>query len=218
MANLTVADRKKLWTLSGNVCSYNFGNEKCNQKLVTSANPGTNSIVGEECHIIGESPGSSRYLEEYPLRNSYENIILLCPTHHTIIDKEENEATYSPDILREMKTHHERKVTQDTSKAQLADSAINLEVNSAREATGVKIINQPTKIQNTQITVRANDVGKVVGLHIENSIPDEDGNITGLSCITTTCPSCGTSQSATMACGRIKQLTCDNCGTEIDIK
>lgn len=43
-------------------------------------------------------------------RNSHENLLLLCPTHHTLIDKEKG-ANFSVESLREMKLFHEREVT-----------------------------------------------------------------------------------------------------------
>ena len=65
--------------------------------------------VGEMAHIKGEKPGSNRYdsSQDDSDRNSYENLILLCPTHHTIIDKPENEETYSVARLLKIKEEHE---------------------------------------------------------------------------------------------------------------
>lgn len=47
-------------------------------------------IIGQICHIEGEKEMSSRFnsnmTEEQ--RRSFDNLILLCPTHHTIIDRD----------------------------------------------------------------------------------------------------------------------------------
>ncbi|HAY96656.1 HNH endonuclease, partial [Shewanella sp.] len=52
-------------------------------------------------HIKGNKLGSNRYDPEQTdvERDSYENLILLCPTHHTLIDKAENESEFSVELL-----------------------------------------------------------------------------------------------------------------------
>lgn len=42
--------------------------------------------------------------------NSYENLILLCPTCHSIIDNKQNEKFYTVDYLKQMKKIHEQQV------------------------------------------------------------------------------------------------------------
>ena len=42
--------------------------------------------------------------------NDYDNLILLCPTHHTLIDKEDK--IYTVEVLRQMKQEHEKFVAQ----------------------------------------------------------------------------------------------------------
>lgn len=47
--------------------------------------------IGEQAHIAGENPGSARHNPDLDSKivNSYENLILLCPSCHKIIDKDE---------------------------------------------------------------------------------------------------------------------------------
>jgi hypothetical protein len=40
-------------------------------------------------------------------RNSYENLILLCPTHHTAVDSESGAVRWTAEALRRMKREHE---------------------------------------------------------------------------------------------------------------
>jgi predicted restriction endonuclease len=40
-------------------------------------------------------------------RRSFDNLILLCPTHHTIIDRDP--AQYTTDSLKQMKANHQKK-------------------------------------------------------------------------------------------------------------
>lgn len=54
-------------------------------------------------------------------RDDYENLILLCPNHHTLIDKPENEDRYSVDSLKAMKMEHENFVNGRLEKLQFAN-------------------------------------------------------------------------------------------------
>lgn len=42
--------------------------------------------------------------------NEYDNIILLCPTHHSIVDSDE--ITYTVDVLKKMKRDHEKVILE----------------------------------------------------------------------------------------------------------
>ena len=66
-------------------------------------------IVGEICHIHSDKKTGPRALvglttEEY---NAYENLIMLCPTHHRIVDGQP--ASYPAETLKEWKEMHEAK-------------------------------------------------------------------------------------------------------------
>jgi hypothetical protein len=100
---------KKLFTLSGNVCAFpNCGTTMIDENLI---------IIGEICHIEGERMTSARYnlnmTEEQ--RMGFDNLILLCPTHHTTVDKDP--ANYTKDSLKKMKTSHENKNKTSTYNA-----------------------------------------------------------------------------------------------------
>lgn len=60
-------------------------------------------------HIRGERPSSNRHDPDQTdkERNDYSNLILLCPNHHTLIDRPENEEVYGTAKLREIKDAHE---------------------------------------------------------------------------------------------------------------
>lgn len=100
---------KILWANAAGRCSSTDCNEKLTVGQAAQVAPHT---LGEMAHIKGKKPGSNRYDEEQldVQRDSYENLILLCPNHHTIIDKPENEDVYSVDVLVEMKLDHENHV------------------------------------------------------------------------------------------------------------
>jgi hypothetical protein len=66
-------------------------------------------FIGEICHIKGEKPMSSRYNQNMTdnERESSDNLLVLCPTHHTIIDK--NSSKYPAEYLKNLKKIHEQK-------------------------------------------------------------------------------------------------------------
>jgi len=106
--NLSVEQRKILWSKAGNHCSYSFKGDICNKRLVENVN-GIDSVVGFEAHIIGPTLNSPRYLEGYPKKklDTYQNAILVCGSHHELIDKKKNEHIYTLDVVRRMKKEHE---------------------------------------------------------------------------------------------------------------
>ena len=62
-----------------------------------------NTVMSEICHIEGVNATSARYNPnlDSDYINGVDNLILLCPNHHTIIDK--NESTYSVAVLKQIK-------------------------------------------------------------------------------------------------------------------
>jgi hypothetical protein len=69
----------------------------------------SHAIVGEECHVIARSPGGPRGGPGLP-DDSYDNLILLCATCHTVVDMQATK--YTSDALRTMKTQHEQRVAR----------------------------------------------------------------------------------------------------------
>jgi hypothetical protein len=108
--SIPVPDQKALWGSAARRCAYRdaLTNQPCQRELVGNSNSADPLvIVGEMAHIEGEKPGSARYRESMTddERNSFENLILLCPEHHTIIDGQEH--TYTIPRLKAMKYAHE---------------------------------------------------------------------------------------------------------------
>jgi hypothetical protein len=119
---IKVVDRKLLWGRSGNRCAF----ESCSQELINTFQGGGSQpfVIGEEAHIVAETDDGPRAASEMPQnqRDSYPNLILLCPTHHTLVDKDE--AAWSVERLLEMKKSHEVEVAPDLDAAALiADEA-----------------------------------------------------------------------------------------------
>ena len=99
-------DIKILWSESGGRCSF----PECDAKLTEGDKENIPAhTLGQMAHIKGEKLGSNRHdpSQNSIERNSYQNLILLCAHHHTIIDKPENEELYSVEVLLGMKDEHE---------------------------------------------------------------------------------------------------------------
>ncbi len=107
---------KTLFALSRNRCAFQdvHDGRGCEEKLT---DPAWTQVLGEIAHIRGRRPGSARYEASYPQVNGYENLILLCPNHHTVIDRLDPES-YTVVVLEEMKHRNENR-----GDAEFADGA-----------------------------------------------------------------------------------------------
>lgn len=113
--------RRLLYANSGNICAM-YG---CNNTLVQA----NTASINEICHIEAVNENGARYnsnlTDEY--MNSYENLILLCPTCHSIIDNKLNEEFYTVEYLKQMKQFHEQQVQEALMKKAAIDPPIYLE-------------------------------------------------------------------------------------------
>ncbi|RKX47903.1 MAG: HNH endonuclease, partial [Thermotoga sp.] len=75
------------------------------------------SPIAEMAHIAGLNPDSARYNPDMTdeERNSIENLILLCPTCHTTIDRDPQKYTVSR--LKEIKKDHEEWVNEQLTRS-----------------------------------------------------------------------------------------------------
>jgi len=102
---------KLLCTKSGNRCAM----PSCRKILVIERTEKDieflNALVA---HIRGEKPGSARYDTDMSdeERNSYKNLILICPSCHGIIDNQPN--SYPVELLIQYKREHEERIIEAT--------------------------------------------------------------------------------------------------------
>lgn len=109
-------DIKILWGRSGNRCAI------CKLELTPDGNKET---LGEMAHIVAKSEDGPRGESELSSRerDKYNNLILLCPTHHTEIDK--NHSDWSVDKLHRIKTEHESWVSEQLSTGNITVATID---------------------------------------------------------------------------------------------
>lgn len=107
---LTKQQVKLLLPLTRNKCAMHNIGPSCDQYQLVRGD----TFYGEFAHICAAEEGGERWVEsmsdddsngEENNRNGIQNIIVLCPNHHTIIDKKNN--GYSIERLREIKAQHE---------------------------------------------------------------------------------------------------------------
>jgi hypothetical protein len=120
------------------------------------------SVVGEICHITASSPNGPRFapaLTEEE-RDAFANLLLLCPTHHKLVD--DDVVCYTPDLLRDFKQAAARNgmielTPSDAAKAQRL-FATHIEIHVAK---GVRVDVGQAKTINAQ-NVRVRGRAKVV--------------------------------------------------------
>lgn len=100
---MPIADKdiKLLWGRAAGHCSH----PDCRTKVSEIGASGENYLTGEQAHIIARQAGGPRGREAGG-SNAYENLVLLCPTCHTKIDKAPD-GTYPVELLLEWKEQHE---------------------------------------------------------------------------------------------------------------
>ncbi len=104
--NISQGTIKVLWGKSWGRCS------KCKNSIIIERDGLNPSPIAEMAHIAGLNPDSARYDPNMTddERNSVENIILLCPTCHKIVDKDKEKYTVSK--LKGIKKEHEEWVDE----------------------------------------------------------------------------------------------------------
>ena len=97
----TAKNTKLLWGRAAGICS----NPDCRIKLTATGENGESFLTGEMAHQIAQSPDGPRGTDGGG-DDTYDNLILLCPTCHRAIDKAP-EGTFSVELLEEWKNTHE---------------------------------------------------------------------------------------------------------------
>jgi len=123
--SISAQTKRLLLARSGGFCS----NPSCNTDLFTFFKKGEISNIEELAHIIGQSndgPRGKNTLSENE-RDQYDNIIVLCPTCHTRVDKHPDQ--YPNDVLLSWKKEHAERIASLFQAPKLPDrKAVRIEL------------------------------------------------------------------------------------------
>lgn len=150
-------DLKRLWALSAGRCNK----PDCREVLLVDATEFDEAVVmGEQAHIAPHGSGGPRRISEVPEseRDTYDNIILLCPNHHRgPVDGQPN--TYTEEILHQWKDSHEAWVRDTLAQAiprlqfdDLQAVAERLAEAEPAESTPLVDVDIPTKMKANALT------------------------------------------------------------------
>lgn len=166
-------DIKLLWGRSGNRCGI------CKLEVTPD---GESATIGEMAHIVARSSDGPRGESNLSLadRDRYENLILLCPNHHTEVDSTPKE--WSVELLHATKTKHERWVSECLEKGLIFVSPVdNTEFIADRigswakfSSGGIWVVTSITPLRIAGDTVNPVEPACISALN-ELKLPDLDG-------------------------------------------
>ena len=113
--SITHPNLKRLWGLAAGRCSYPGCPTLCVDHLPDDTDP---VILGEMAHVIAKQPKGPRGTPE-GRNDGYDNLILLCPTHHRLVDKAPS--SFPPNTLIRWKTEHEAQIAAALASPAFAD-------------------------------------------------------------------------------------------------
>lgn len=98
-------DLKALWARSAGICA----NPSCNRNIIESTTHHSLVVIGEQAHIIAHSEDGPRGKKNQLLVDvdSIANLILLCSSCHTLIDKAEQD--FPIELLQEWKRNMKKR-------------------------------------------------------------------------------------------------------------
>ena len=146
---------------SGNRCAF----ENCRAPLTSEGIDSNFVVIGEAAHICGENPGintktpSARYKKEMTddERNHYNNLIYLCPTCHTKIDKQEKD--YPAELLFKFKKNHESWFKDQLDKRMSEVTFAELDVAARAIAPGKSLNNGNFIVLKLEDKIQKNKLG-----------------------------------------------------------
>ena len=91
---------KKLFAVSGNLCAF----PECEIPLVDNL---SGKVTGKICHIKGRKSSAPRYdpKQSDKEKHGFNNLLLMCPIHHDVID--DDSESYTVSRLKNIKDKHE---------------------------------------------------------------------------------------------------------------
>ncbi len=156
MAETSLSTIKRLFCQTGRRCAF----PDCKERIVAESG----AIIGEICHIKARNAHGPRFDPEQSEaeRQGYDNLLLLCPTHHRTIDAQPE--VFSVALLKDMKAQaeaerceHERPTDTLFSAALLAkfrdviitDNSGNIAINSPGAVQAGTVVIKSAKSKTT---------------------------------------------------------------------
>lgn len=137
------------------------------------------TVIGQICHINADAPKGPRYdrKQTNEERQSYENLMLMCPTHHKIIDTETRK--YTTNKLKLLKKQSEVMESTVHPQIDLIAQAIlnnmNTQINTSGDSTTTNLTNISDKNStifqgavNQAIVGNNNQVNQIINNKITN--------------------------------------------------
>lgn len=137
---VSASTMKRLFVKAGNKCAM----PKCQSPLLQGEH-----VLAEICHIRARRKGGARYDATLTAteKDDFKNLILLCPTCHTLIDK--NRQTFTSELLLEIKELHER--------------GAEVEITPELSRQAMLVFNKIAGTHTTKATARDNAVAVAIG-------------------------------------------------------
>ncbi len=154
--SIPIAELKQLCMLSGGVCAF----PGCDQRLIEPETADDAArVLGIVAHIVGHSSDGPRGRAKLTdaERNHHSNLILLCPTHHALIDSQPN--TFSVAVLHQLKADHEATIRR-LARPAASDSAVVL-VQDTLHSTLLPITHLPAVVFSAPCHFRSGQEGEV---------------------------------------------------------
>jgi hypothetical protein len=142
---------KKLFALSKNQCAF----ASCSTSIVQ---PGSETVTGEVCHIKAKNPKGPRFdpKQTDEERHGFDNLVLMCGFHHTIIDDQPE--IYTVEKLRQIKQTHEQYVSGPVeispTDAALARALYSSYIHIEAKDHSQVMMNSPGSVQAHNITYK----------------------------------------------------------------
>ena len=139
---------KILFGLSGNQCAH----PECENAVIEPPTARSDALVmAQICHIYAikkDGPRGKAGLTEEEL-NFHENLMLLCPNHHTVVDGQHE--TYTAEMLKQWKQEHEARVMENRISRGLDSQISSL---SYRSDFPTELVDQEIK-RETHVIIRS---------------------------------------------------------------
>lgn len=156
-----------VWVKSGGLCAF----PDCRRPLVErGTGQELDAAIGEVAHIVGHAEdGAPRCEQSVPGgdRDGEPNLLLLCPTHHTMVDKQPQ--TYTVERLLGIKEAHERWVRERLAPEQAGDDPGPLQTETVH-STLLRVECLPMTVYTAPSAVLEPDVKPLIRAPAEPSI------------------------------------------------